>query len=124
MIHLIYRFAPTEKARRNQVDFWKWVVERQEWFYDGLDTVLETKWYVVTIGADVHALEHYASFADEAGWGAYRRELSRRSRDKAWEARRVSQDDWWHMLDARILSDAPVPPLPRGRDTDQEQPEA
>jgi hypothetical protein len=28
--------------------------------------------------------------------------------EPAWEQRGASQDEWWEMLDARLLSDAPV----------------
>jgi uncharacterized protein YhbP (UPF0306 family) len=108
MLHLVYRFRLKQKATSNTAGFWQWVRERQPWFYGGLDMVIGTKWYVVTIGPDVHAVEHHVTFADEAAWGAYRKELSRRSHNPEWEKRRIDQDEWWDMLDARLLTDAPV----------------
>jgi len=109
MLHLVYRFKLTPRARADLAAFWQWVRERQTWFYTGLDTVRQTRWYVVTIGPDVHAIEHWVSFADEAAWGTYRRQVAEQSRQPAWERRRASQDEWWEMLDARLLSDAPGP---------------
>lgn len=114
MLHLVYRFAPTAKARADLPEFWRWIADRQLWFYDGLDMVLDTTWHTVTIGDNVHCLEHKVTFADEAAWGEYRRAVGRRSADPEWEGRRTSQDEWYDILDSRILSDPPIPvPLPR-----------
>ncbi|MCT8998344.1 hypothetical protein [Chelativorans intermedius] len=108
MLHLVYTFRPTAHARTNLQAFWRWIGEREAWFYDGLDMARDSRWYVRTIGQDVHALEHFIAFEDEAAWGAYRREVARRSRDAAWERRRVEQDLWWEITEARLLNDAPV----------------
>lgn len=108
MLHLIYVMKPTRKARGDLPAFWQWVQAREAWFYEGLDMVKNPRWYVRTIGQDVHALEHSISFDDEAAWGAYRRAVSERSKDASWERRRVEQDDWWDILEARMLSDAPM----------------
>ncbi|WP_051021518.1 hypothetical protein [Nocardia araoensis] len=81
MLHLVYRFAPTPKARADLAAFWRWIADRQLWFYDGLDMVLDTTWHTVTIGEHVHCLEHKVTFADEAAWGRYRQEVHRRSTD-------------------------------------------
>ncbi|MEV3961427.1 hypothetical protein AB0M34_11080 [Nocardia sp. NPDC050193] len=117
MLHLVYRFAPTPKARADLAAFWRWIADRQLWFYDGLDMVLDTTWHTVTIGDHVHCLEHKVTFADEAAWGRYRREVHRRATDPEWERRRTGQDQWYDIIDSRILSDPPIPvPLP-GRDT-------
>ncbi|GGL11391.1 hypothetical protein GCM10011588_27320 [Nocardia jinanensis] len=76
--------------------------------------VLDTTWHTVTIGDNVHCLEHKVTFADEAAWGEYRRAVSRRSADPEWESRRTGQDEWYDILDSRILSDPPLPiPLPQ-----------
>ncbi|MCI2422507.1 pyridoxamine 5'-phosphate oxidase family protein [Saccharopolyspora sp. K220] len=113
MIHLVYRFRPTAKARADLDAFWRWIADRQLWFYDELDMVVDTKWWTVTIGEDVHCLEHHVSFADEAAWGRYRSEIHARSSNPDWEARRTGQDDWWDILDSQIRSDPPIPlPLP------------
>ncbi|WP_327118593.1 pyridoxamine 5'-phosphate oxidase family protein [Nocardia sp. NBC_01730] len=113
MLHLVYRFRPTVKARADLAAFWQWIADRQLWFYADLDMVLGTRWYTVTIGDDVHCLEHHVTFADEAEWGRYRREISARSRDPEWEKRRTGQDEWYEILDARILTDPMIPvPLP------------
>ena len=108
MIHLTYTFRPTAKARSDLSQFWSWTKDREGWFYGGLEMVLGTQWYVRTIGVDVHCIDHIVSFADEAAWGAYRTELSRRGRSPEWEARRVEQDLWFEILSASILSDPPV----------------
>lgn len=110
MLHLVYVFRPTIKARGNLRAFWQWVRAREEWFYDGLETAENPRWFVRVIGPDVHALEHVVSFADEAAWGRYRAAVARRSADAQWERRRVEQDEWWEILESRILSDAPLPP--------------
>ncbi|WP_411140440.1 hypothetical protein [Streptomyces sp. x-80] len=109
MLHLVYRIRLTAAAESDPAGFWAWAEEREQWFYEGLDTVLATRWAVRTVGADVHTLEHTVTFADEAAWGRYRRQLSERSRDPAWEHRRTEQGHWWQLLDATLLSDPPVP---------------
>ncbi|THJ46003.1 hypothetical protein E9536_40365 [Burkholderia sp. LS-044] len=108
MLHLVYILRPTSHARLNINAFWSWVSDRESWFYAGLEMAHDPRWYVRTIGADVHSLEHIISFSDEAAWGAYRTEISVRSQDAAWERRRVEQELWWEILDARILTDAPI----------------
>lgn len=115
MLHLVYTFRPTAQARANQQAFWDWVRAREQWFYDGLDMVVQTRWCVRTIGADVHAIEHTVTFADEAAWGTYRAALRERGADPEWEARRATQEQWWEIVDARLLNDAPV--TGRGPDT-------
>ncbi|TQN30551.1 hypothetical protein FHX37_0432 [Haloactinospora alba] len=117
MIHLVYTFEPTEYARANMTEFWEWIRERQDWFYNGIEEVLCTRWYVCTVGANVHSIEHHVSFADEASWGSYRAELKRRSNDKEWEARRCEQEKWWYIRDARLLGDAPVPSIGYDQDS-------
>jgi hypothetical protein len=108
MLHLVYVLKPTTKARRDMKAFWNWLSEREAWFYAGLDMAVDPRFYVRTIGQDVHSLEHSISFEDEAAWGAYRSAVSARSHDPAWEQRRVEQDDWWEIIEARLLNDAPV----------------
>ncbi|RDK02991.1 hypothetical protein [Paraburkholderia lacunae] len=109
MLHLVYVMRPTAKARCDLPAFWRWVKERETWFYDGLDMASNPRWLVRTIGPDVHALEHSISFADEAAWGAYRKQVARQSQKPEWEHRRIEQEEWWEILDARILTDAPIP---------------
>lgn len=108
MLHLVYLFRPTAHARANLKEFWTWVSEREEWFYGGLSMVTNPRWYVRTVGPDVHSIEHFISFEDEAAWGAYRKEISRRSADPSWEKRRLEQDVWWEIIEARLLNDAPI----------------
>ncbi|WHM40937.1 hypothetical protein [Streptomyces sp. BPTC-684] len=108
MLHLVYRIRLTAAAEADPRKFWAWVQEREKWFYDGLDTVLATRWTVRTVGTDVHTIEHTVTFADEAAWGHYRRQLSERGRVPAWDRRRAEQGTWWQLLDAALLSDPPV----------------
>ncbi|HEX6342125.1 pyridoxamine 5'-phosphate oxidase family protein [Umezawaea sp.] len=119
MLHLVYRIKPSPAAERDPHAFWAWVRDRERWFYDGLDTVLATRWRVRTIGQDVHTLEHTVTFADEAAWGRYRRAVADRGSDPEWERRRVEQGRWWTLLDADLLSDPPVP-LGITRDTPED----
>ncbi|MER6362772.1 hypothetical protein [Kitasatospora sp. NPDC001527] len=109
MLHLVYLIQPTAAAEADQAAFWEWVRAREAWFYDGLDTVLRTRWAVRTVGSPVHTIEHTVSFADEAGWGRYRRQVAERGRDPVWERRRTEQAQWWTLLEATLLSDPPVP---------------
>ncbi|MFH8553142.1 hypothetical protein [Streptomyces celluloflavus] len=120
MLYLVYRIRPTPAAESDPAEFWSWVGQREQWFYEGLDTVLATRWAVRTIGTDVHTLEHTVTFADEAAWGRYRRQLAERSRTPAWERRHTEQGHWWQLLDAALLSD---PPVPLGFDRTAEPPE-
>lgn len=110
MLHLVYVMRPTIKARADLPAFWKWVREREAWFYDRIEEARDPRWLVRTVGSDVHALEHSISFSDEAAWGAYRKEVHRRAQDPEWERRRVEQNQWWEILEARLLNDAPLPP--------------
>lgn len=108
MLHLVYRIRPTARARQDMAAFWRWVGERTAWFYDGMDMAHDPRWFVCTVGQDVHSLEHVVTFADEAAWGRYRQEVHRRAQDPQWEGARASQDEWWELLDALLLDDAPV----------------
>ncbi|RFU39940.1 hypothetical protein DZF91_19820 [Actinomadura logoneensis] len=108
MLYLVYRLKLTPAAEADPRAFWNWAQEREKWFYEGLDTVLATRWTVRTVGSDVHTLEHTVTFADEAAWGRYRRRLAERSHDPAWEERRTEQGTWWQILDAALHSDPPV----------------
>lgn len=107
MLHLVYVLRPSAHARGDLRAFWEWIRCRQTWFYEGLDMVKDLRWFVRTIGVDVHALEHFVTFDDEAAWGAYRRALAARAQDPVWEQRRVEQDVWFDILEARILTDPP-----------------
>lgn len=111
MLHLVYRFRPTRKARADQAAFWQWIAERQRWFYDGLPMVSDTRWHTVTIGPDAHCLEHCLTFADEGALADYREVLRRRSHDPEWARRSATQYEWWDMVDARVLPDSPLPIL-------------
>lgn len=107
MLHLMYTMKPSHKAHLDMAAFWQWVEQRDEWFYSSLKMAGERRWYVRTIGDNVHCLEHYVAFADEAAWGEYRRAVSKLSKDPEWEKIRVEQDDWWSILDSALLNDAP-----------------
>ncbi|MFD7417563.1 hypothetical protein [Kitasatospora purpeofusca] len=108
MLHLHYRLELTEAAEADPAGFWAWAAEREKWFYEGLDTVLATSWHLRTVGTHVHALEHLVTFADEAAWGTYRRQVSARSKDPSWEERRTEQTHWWRLAEAALLNDPPV----------------
>ena len=107
MIYLVYRMHLAPRARRNLKEFWAWLEERERWFYDDLPMVREVRWFYSVVG-DVYTLENWASFDDEAAFGEYRRALANMKQDDAWEAERVTQDDWWEFLDTRLVTDPPV----------------
>lgn len=107
MLHLMYLFKPTIKSRANMPAFWHWVAERDAWFYKTLAMAHDRRWYVRTIGTDVHCLEHYVSFENEAAWGEYRAAVSLLSKIEKWEKQRIEQEQWWEILDSRLLNDAP-----------------
>ncbi|MGF6189341.1 hypothetical protein [Serratia sp. 2723] len=113
MLHLMYLLKPTPKAHLDMAAFWSWVEQRDEWFYRPLAMAGERRWYVRTIGTNVHCLEHYVAFADEAAWGQYRRAVAKLCQDPAWEKIRVEQDLWWEILDSSLLNDAPFIVTPR-----------
>jgi hypothetical protein len=108
MLHLVYRFRLTREARGDLAAFWEWARQREAWFYADMDMVEDTRWFICTIGPEVHTLEHFVTFADETAWGHYRREVARRAENPEWERRRVEQDAWWELLDARLLNDTPI----------------
>lgn len=107
MIYLVYRMKLSERSRRNQKQFWAWLADREQWFYRDLPMVKEVRWYYSVIG-DVYTIENWATFDDEAAWGAYRSALGTLKADSTWEGERVTQDDWWEFLDTRIVTDPPV----------------
>jgi hypothetical protein len=109
MLHLHYRIKLTKAAEDDPAAFWAWALEREKWFFEGLDTVSGTRWYVRTVGEDVHAIEHIVTFADAAAWGDYRAQVAQLSKNPEWERRRVEQGHWWKLQDAALLSDPPVP---------------
>ncbi|ECW3355659.1 hypothetical protein [Salmonella sp. 32070601201500089SM] len=107
MLHLMYLLKPTHKAHQDMPAFWHWVEKRDEWFYRTLEMAGERRWYVRTIGNNVHCLEHYVTFADESAWGQYRRAVSALSQIPEWEKIRSEQELWWDILDSSLLNDAP-----------------
>jgi hypothetical protein len=108
ILYLVYRFQPTAYARANSGEFWRWMQDREHWFYDGLEMVLKTEWYVRTIGINVHDVEHIVTFEDEAAWGEYRKKVRQKSQDPQWESRRTEQEKWYEILDSSLLTDPPV----------------
>ncbi len=105
MLYLVYLLRPTEKARLQPKAFKEWVRNREDWFYRGMEMASSPRWYVRTIGEHVHAIEHSVAFEDEAQWGRYRAALSERAKDPEWERRRCEQEQWWEILEARLLND-------------------
>lgn len=106
MLYLVYRMRLRARARQNPKEFWRWLEDREKFFYGQLDMIESLRWYYSVIG-DVYVIENWAGFADEAAWGRYRSALANLKTDDSWESQRVSQDDWWEFLDTRIVMDAP-----------------
>jgi len=115
VLHLMYLLKPTHKAHQDMAAFWRWVEQRDEWFYCSLAMAKERRWYIRTIGNNVHCLEHYVTFADEAAWGEYRQAVSKLCKDPEWEKIRIEQGLWWDILDSGLLSDAPFINHSRGQ---------
>lgn len=107
MIYLRYRMHLAPRARADMKAFWAWLEQRESWFYRDLPMVKEVRWYYSVIG-DVYVLENWATFDDEAAFGAYRAALANLKTDQAWESERVSQDEWWEFLDTKLFTDPPV----------------
>lgn len=105
MLHLVYLFKLKKKALQDQKEFKRWLKSRQEWFYKDIDAAKNPCWYVITIGEPVHVLRHTISFDNEAAWGKYRAILHTRSRDPEWEKRRCEQEEWWEILESKLLND-------------------
>jgi hypothetical protein len=106
MIYLVYRMELSEKSRRDLGAFWGWLEARERWFYRDLPMVRGVRWFPTVIG-DLYTLECWAAFDDEAALGNYRKALATLKADRGWETQRVSQDDWWHFLDSRLVGDPP-----------------
>jgi hypothetical protein len=106
MIYLVHRMKLAEKSRRDLPAFWAWLEERERWFYADLPMVRGVRWYLTSIG-ESYTLETWCAFDDEAALGDYRRAIAGRKADAQWEAQRVSQDDWWHFIDSKLMTDPP-----------------
>ena len=107
MIYLVYKMHLSEKSRRNMKEFWYWLENREKWFYQELPMVKSVRWYYSVIG-DSYTIESWAAFADEAGFGEYRKALSNLKSDTNWESERVTQDDWWEFISTRLVTDPPM----------------
>ncbi|MFJ3763003.1 hypothetical protein [Streptomyces sp. NPDC090080] len=117
LLFLAYTFETTQHADTHPGDFWAWMADRNEWFYEGLTMVLDTRWRIEhqDNGQLIH---HEVLFADESGLASYREALRIRSRDEAWERRRTSQDRWYRIVARSVQTSPPVsmalfPRMPR-----------
>lgn len=108
MIYLSYRRRLGDHARRDMAGFWRWAQEREQWFYQDLPMVRQTKWYYTVVG-EAYTLENRAAFEDLAAFGKYRDALATMKADPSWESQRTSQAEWWTHLDSVLLTDPPVP---------------
>jgi hypothetical protein len=106
VIYLVYRMKLAEKAQKDLKGFYAWLEERERFFYGDLPMVKAVRWYTTVIG-EIYTLECWAAFEDEAAYGAYRRALASLKRNDEWEAQRVTQGEWWHFVDSRLVGDPP-----------------
>ncbi|MEZ5514982.1 MAG: hypothetical protein R3F58_14030 [Steroidobacteraceae bacterium] len=106
MIYLVYRMKLAARSRRDLPAFWRWLEERERWFYRDLPMVKAVRWYLTSIG-ELYTLECWAAFEHEAALGEYRRAIVAAKQDAAWEQQRTQQEDWWEFLDSRLLTDVP-----------------
>ncbi|XBS67963.1 hypothetical protein ABK905_13740 [Acerihabitans sp. KWT182] len=108
MLHLMYLYKPTLKARRDLTRFWQWVSDRDKWFYGRLSMAQNKRWYIRTVGEDDYCLEHYVSFADSEALAEYCKSVVTLCESSEWGKRYIEQEDWWDILDYRLLTDAPL----------------
>ena len=50
MIYLVYRMRLSSIAQQDMPGFWKWLEQRESWFYRDLPMVLGVRWFVTVIG--------------------------------------------------------------------------
>lgn len=108
MTYLVYTVRMTSASRADPVGFWRWVKERDAWFYKELPMVKRVRRYATSVG-DISTVEVWQEFEDLRGYAAYVDKVGELRRDPAWEGRRVEQEQRWEFLGSRILSDAPLP---------------
>ncbi|MFJ8158375.1 hypothetical protein [Streptomyces sp. NPDC094468] len=108
LLFLAYTFQTTPHANAHPGDFWAWMADRNDWFYEGLTMVLDTRWRIEHQG-NGQLIHHEVLFADESGLASYREALRIRSRDEAWEQRRTSQDRWYRIVARSVQTSPPVP---------------
>lgn len=106
MIYLVYRMRLTPHAQRDMDAFWRWLEERERWFYRDLPMVKGVRWFASVVG-ELYILECWAAFESESGWVNYRETIAARKRNTSWEMERAQQLDWWEFLDSRIVTDPP-----------------
>ena len=106
MIYLVYRMRLTPRAQQDMSGFWRWLEQRESWFYRDLPMVRGVRWFITDIG-EVYTLECWAAFESEADYGRYRAGLATLKKDGDWERTRVSQGEWWEFIDSRLVADVP-----------------
>lgn len=108
MTYLVYTVRMTSAARRDLGAFWRWVKERDSWFYKDLPMVKRVRRYVTGVG-DINTVEIWQEFEDLRAYAAYVEKVAELRHDPQWEKRRVEQEQYWEFLGNRVLSDAPLP---------------
>ena len=108
MVYLVYRTHLNAEARADLPAFWRWLREREQWFYKGLTTVQSVRRFTTVVGPS-YTVETWLAFQDMAAYAEYTRQVAGQRADPAWEQRRVEQDRYWEFLDSRLLADAPMP---------------
>jgi len=106
MIYLVYRMRLTPRAREDMAGFWRWLEQRERWFYRELPMVRGVRWFTTVIG-EVYTLECWAAFESESEYGRYRASLATLKSDADWEQTRVGQGEWWDFIDSRLVADVP-----------------
>jgi hypothetical protein len=109
MIYLVYRTHLLPEARADLPGFWRWLQEREQWFYRDLSTVKSVRRYVTVVGPS-YTVETWLEFQDMPEYAEYTRQVAAHRAHPDWEQRRVEQDRYWEFLDSRILADAPLSP--------------
>ena len=108
MTYLVYTVRLTSASRADLPGFWKWVKERDAWFYKELPMIKKVRRYTTAVG-DINTVEIWQEFEDLRGYAAYVDTVAQLRSDPAWEKRRVEQEARWEFLGNRVLTDAPLP---------------
>ena len=108
MTYLVYTVRLTSASRADLPAFWKWVKERDAWFYKELPMIKRVRRYATAVG-DINTVEIWQEFEDLRGYAAYTDKVAQLRSDPEWERRRVEQEARWEFLGNRVLTDAPLP---------------
>ncbi|MDQ1031551.1 hypothetical protein QF035_009133 [Streptomyces umbrinus] len=98
MLYLEYTFKPTEHAHAHQAEFWRWMSEREPWFYADFRMVRGTSWRMESSGTRP-LIHHLVEFDDTNSIAEYRAAVAAKAKeDPLWEKKRMEQDLWYEII--------------------------